>query len=57
MAFDDETVDVAVGCTFDLYIQQNSANECLLLIKSTCYKTFVILADLGQAAQDLMVRI
>lgn len=52
MAFDDEIVDVAVGCTFELFIQEdNATTECQLMIKSTCYKSFVILADLSQTKE------
>jgi len=55
MAFDDEQVDVEVGCTLDLFVRE--PNECQLIIKSTCYKSFTILADLDATVQQLMTRI
>ena len=58
MPFDDEKVDVAVGCTFDLFVQEdNVGTSCQLLIKSTCFGSFVILADLEQTTAQLMERI
>ena len=58
MPFDDEKVDVPVGCTFDLFVQEdNFGSSCQLLIKSTCFESFVILADLEQTTVQLMERI
>ena len=67
MPFDDEAVDVPVGCTFDLFIKDEieaeeeekkatdeseaSDSTCLLLIKSTCYKSFTIKVDTALTTQ------
>ena len=46
MPFDDETVDIAVGCTLDLFIRE--PEQCKLIFKSTCYKSFTLIADLTE---------
>ena len=59
MTFDDEQVDVAVGCTIDLFVADAELPEgsCMICIKSTCFKSFVIIADLGQTTLQLKERI
>ena len=56
MTFDDEQVDMAVGCTLDLFIREPD-NQCKLIFKSTCYKSFTLIADLAETTQQLMGRI
>ena len=46
MAFDDENVDIAVGCTLDLFFREPAATK--LVFKSTCYKSFTLAVDLGE---------
>ena len=55
MGLDDETVDIPVGFTLDLFIRE--PEQCKLIIKSTCYKSFTIVADLSESVAQLMERI
>ena len=58
MTFDDEEVDIAVGCTFDLFIKEPEGSErSQLIFKSTCYKSFTLIADLNETPLQLMERI
>ena len=58
MPFDDEIVDVAVGCTLDLFIKESSSpDSCQLIIKSTCFKNFTMVADLNETTEQLKSRI
>ena len=50
MTFDDADADIAVGCTFDLFIKE-ADNQCKLIFKSTCYKSFTLIADLAETTQ------
>ena len=55
MSFDDEVVDFTVGCTVNLFTRE--PQQCQLIIKSTCYKNFTIIADLSETTEQLMERI
>ena len=55
MGLDDETVDLAVGCTLDLFVRQ--ADQCKLIFKSTCYKSFTLVVDLSETLDQLKERI
>jgi len=58
MPFDDEKVDIAVGCTLDLFIRESSPDiSCQLIIKSTCFKNFTLIADLDETTEQLKSRI
>lgn len=59
MAFDDEIVDIAVGCTLDLFLKESSSPDscCQLIIKSTCFKNFTLVADLNETTEQLKSRI
>lgn len=47
MGFDDETVDMAVGCTLDLFVRDTTQVQ-KLVFKSTVYKNFTIAVDLNE---------
>ena len=55
MTFDDEKVDIAVGCTLNLFIRETEQDK--LVFKSTCYKNFTIAVNLEETTEQLMARI
>ena len=55
MAFDDEVVDVAVGCTLDLFVRE--PGKTIVIFKSTCYKSFILPVDLSETTGQLKARI
>lgn len=62
MPFDDEKEDIDVGCTLDLFLRSNndtnqSTGSCQLIIKSTCFKSFTIFADLNDCTEQLKANI
>ena len=55
MSFDDETMDLTVGCTLDLFIRE--PDQCSLIFKNPSYKNFTLVADLSETTAQLMTRI
>ena len=53
--FDDDVLDLGVGCTLDLFTKE--PEQCMLIFKSPCYKSFTLIADLSETTQQLMGRI